>query len=1082
MQKKLYLFCLLLVTSLCCFGQCNEFTTVTSGPTARHTLGIKSDGTLWAWGENTYGQLGIGSTADQNVPIQVGSSSDWAAVSAGQNYTIAIKINGTLWAWGASSAGQLGTGTSLDQNVPAQVGSAANWKGVSAGGLHTVAIRTDGSLWAWGSNEFGQLGDLSYVNKFSPIRIGSAFDWGTVATGEGHSAAIKSDGSLWTWGRNNEGQLGHGSNANSNEPERVGNGNESKSACAGLSHTVGIKNDGTLWGWGYNGTGQLGSGSDLGASIPQQIGSSNNWASVSAGAEHNIGLRKDGTLWAWGQNTDGQLGDKSTTVRYEPVQVGSARNWTSLRAGAYHSLAINSDGRTHVWGADNFGQLGLGLNTNQNSPISMYMSGWAVISAGENYSIGLKHDGTLWGWGFNEYYQLNGVGGIANQNIPVQISNATDWKMISTGAAHTFAIKNDGTLWGWGYNFFGQIIEGGVNPYGQPLVQIGTATDWKSISTGSYHSMAIKTDGTLWAWGMNWAGQLGIGSSVDQGVPVQVGTATNWISISSGDAHSLGIKHDGTLWGWGFNASGQLGIGSTTTQRTPVQIGIGSDWISAECGYSHSLAIKSNNSLWAWGKNEQGELGLGSNLNQTSPIQVGSATDWKSVSGGLFQTLALRGEGLLFAWGRNNYGQLGIGSIGDQNVPVQVGNSSGWVLAESGGNHSIGIQNVDILFGWGRNNEGQAGVGSLISQNAPVQVLLGAAAAFPGRLTSSFTSVTMQQGHYNIFSDNCALIASVVANPDELGSVSGPVTAKVWIESNQPSQYVKRHYEITPTNNSGTVSGRIILYFSQADFDDSNVVGGWLPREPGDSYGIANLRIEKRTGTSSDNSGKPSTYNGTATTIDPVDTDIRWNTTAKWWEISLETSGFSGFFVKSTDASLPVKLQSFEANQSENKAHLNWQTAGEYNTSHFEVQRSTNALQFETIGRIQAAGNSSQQQAYTYTDEDFPQMEGNVYYRLRMVDSDSTFSISRIEVVARIPEIKIYPNPAPSGTTIFVEANAAISGLSVRDVTGAYLSGYVIEPQSGNLVGIKLPDLASGLYIIHFQAGGHTHIQKIWVQ
>ncbi|SKC14091.1 RCC1 domain-containing protein [Dyadobacter psychrophilus] len=1063
-------------------AQCIEFTSIATGPIARHTLGIKSDGTLWSWGENTSGQLGIGSNINQNIPVQVGIASDWMSVSAGQDYTIAIKNNGTLWAWGANSAGQLGIGVSSDQNFPTQVGNDANWKIVSTGGLHVVAIRTDGSLWAWGSNIFGQVGDLSFTNKQAPVRIGNASDWSTVLTGEGHSGAIKSDGSLWTWGRNNEGQLGNGPGSNSNQPRQVGNDNNWKSVVAGSVHTLGIKNNGTLWGWGANAAGQLGTGLNLDMNTPQQIGSSTNWASVSSGLEHSLGIRKDGTLWVWGQNADGQLGNRTNTNLIVPAKVGNGSNWISVSGGAYHSLGIQSDGQAYVWGADNFGQLGLQSDVNQNSPISIFVSRWSIISAGENFSIGITDDGSLWGWGLNKNYQLNGVGGEENQNIPVQLSNDIGWKTVSTGSAHSLAIKNDGTLWGWGYNVFGQIIDEGVNLYKQPLVQIGTSSDWKSVSTGSYYSMAIKNDGTLWAWGLNFAGQLGNGSTIEQRVPMQVGSAADWAIISAGDAHSLGIKNDGTLWAWGSNISGQLGIGSGIKQLIPVQVGSASDWISIECGLSHSLGIKSDNTLWAWGKNSAGELGLGTNLNQSSPTKVGNFNDWKSVSAGIYQTMAIRGDGLLFVWGRNNYGQLGIGSTTSQNIPLQVGVANGWIAVESGGNHMMATDSRGILFGWGRNSEGQIGIGSFVTQKVPTLVSSGAATSFPRKLVSLNSSVTMQQGQYNIYRSNCDIMASVASNAQDRNTVSGFVTVNVWLESNQPSQYVKRHYEISSTNTSATSLARITLYFSQADFDAFNIVGGELPRDPEDVEGIAKLRIEKRGGTSSDNSGRPFTYNGTATTIDPLNTDIRWNATKNWWEVSLEISGSGGFFVKSTDVLLPVHLQVFEARQSESEAKLNWQTSVEYNASHFEVQRSANSVNFETIGRVMAAGTTIQQHLYSYTDRSFSNMHGDVYYRLRMVDLDSTFAFSRIVVVVPDPQFNMYPNPAPIGTMITVEAKTAISGLSVYDIVGRNLHNIWIQKQADTRLTIRLTGLSKGLYFIRFQAGGQRHVRTLSVQ
>ena len=194
------------------------------------------------------------------------------------------------------------------------------------------------------------------------------------------------------------------------------------------------------------------------------------------------------------------------------------------------------------------------------------------------------------------------------------------YKTIAPGTYHTLAIKNDGSLWAWGYNYYGQLGDG-TNTNRNTPVQIGTATNWASISAGFYYSLAIKNDGTLWAWGYNTFGQLGIGNTTNQLSPVQVGTANNWASVSAGYQHSLAIKTDGTLWAWGYNNGGQLGDGTYTSRNTPEQIGTATNWANISAGgyfisnyrYEFSIATQTNGSLWAWGANAQGQLGDGTN-------------------------------------------------------------------------------------------------------------------------------------------------------------------------------------------------------------------------------------------------------------------------------------------------------------------------------------------------------------------------------------------------------------------------------------------------------------------------------------
>ncbi len=336
-----------------------------------HTIAIKSDGTLWAWGRNNYGQLGDGTTVNKSSPIQIGTDTNWVSISCGQDYTIAIKSDGTLWAWGGNNYGQLGDGTAVDKHSPTQIGTDTSWTSISCGQGHTIAIKSDGTLWAWGLNNYGQLGDGTIVDKHSPIQIGTDTSWASISCGRYHTIAIKSDGTLWAWGWNYDGQLGDGTTGDKHSPIQIGTDTDWVSISCGQGYTIAIKSDGTLWAWGNTGFGQLGDGTTVNKSSPIQIGTDTSWASISCGYFHTIAIKSDGTLWAWGWNYYGQLGDGTTVDKNSPIQIGTDTDWVSISCGRYHTIAIKSDGTLWAWGYNSSGQLGDGTIVNKHSPIQI---------------------------------------------------------------------------------------------------------------------------------------------------------------------------------------------------------------------------------------------------------------------------------------------------------------------------------------------------------------------------------------------------------------------------------------------------------------------------------------------------------------------------------------------------------------------------------------------------------------------------------------------------------------------------------------------------------------------------------------
>ncbi len=259
---------------------------------------------------------------------------------------------------------------------------------------------------------------------------------------------------------------------------------------------------------------------------------------------------------------------------------------------------------------------------------------------------------------------------------------------------------------------------GGLTGTDTCSVTILAAPIYVKISGGISYSVAIKSDGTLWAWGLNAYGQLGDGTTIDKNVPTQIGTDTNWASVAAGDRHTVAIKTDGTLWAWGYNANGQLGDGTTALKIVPIQIGTGTNWILVDAGARHTVAMKNDASIWAWGDNSRGQLGDGTTTTRLVPTKIGSNT-WVMINAGALHTAAIDTAGKLWTWGANNYGQLGDGTLVDRLVPTHIGTDTTWVQVNAGDNHTVAIKAAGTLWAWGYNNYGQLGDGTTVNKTAP---------------------------------------------------------------------------------------------------------------------------------------------------------------------------------------------------------------------------------------------------------------------------------------------------------------------------------------------------------------------------
>ncbi|WP_395043602.1 T9SS type A sorting domain-containing protein [Flavobacterium sp.] len=343
---------------------------------------------------------------------------------------------------------------------------------------------------------------------------------------------------------------------------------------------------------------------------------------------------------------------------------------------------------------------------------SCYSQCWNFVDSGGNNTFAIKSDGTLWGTGSNNYGQVGNGGNSSNPPVLnfVEINNPSQWLTVSSSSIFTHAIKSDGTLWAWGSNLGGGIGNGAStsNNYYYPI-QIGTNNNWKFIHNRNT-SFGIKTDGTLWGWS---GGILGNGSNIGSSVPIQIGTGTNWKSICRNiNTTTFAIKTDGTLWGWGQNSYGELNNGSTSTVYTPIQIGNDNKWKDIQSGDNNYLGLKTDGTLWSWGQGYFGQLGNGSPDSNYTITQIGSENDWDKIAASRNSNcFAIKVNKTLWGWGRNAGFSLGNGTETNILSPTQIGIDSDWQMVSAGGASSIGLKTDNSIYVWGFAELGALGNG-----------------------------------------------------------------------------------------------------------------------------------------------------------------------------------------------------------------------------------------------------------------------------------------------------------------------------------------------------------------------------------
>ena len=740
--------------------------------------GIKSDGSLWTWGFNTYGTLGGGTGLDyySNSLVQEYTSSfDWCDVEVNR-HAIAIKKDGTLWGWGHNNYGyKLGLGPDCSSHVyePTQIGNQNDWKKATVSLYSSAALKHDGTIWTWGINWRGQLANGGFDYNYEPQQeISSSTDWCLVSGGnsaQGHMIGLKNDGSLWLWGNNLYGGLGVGCYGGYvTSPVQEACNFTWVTADAGGSWTGAVRDDGTLWLWGtYAWTGALGRGdfnyyynSVTGALPQQEVTSSDQWCAVSGGFYHTTGIQKDGTIWSWGTNY-GKFGNESYLDTSLPTRGAlDIDGFKCVIAGGYENLALRGADkgwrgyllngtveleyitRFHVYGGTapysivtvNLPQ---GLQASMVNPdiglvvisgipkeevLSFPMSITVQDSTGEIIEVSSSNDftfdnGSIWSDDGVRLHTMKGCDwsrgySYTDFRFRRELCSRNDWSKATAGNGGIMGLRQDGTLWSWGYIALGNGLDGWQGPGRSPIQEITNSNDWcDMVVSWQRTSHGLKSDGTIWSWGENERGVLACGDlncDLAIGTPIQeISSSSDWNCLLRTTRSTVGaIKQDNTLWLWGNNRCCVLTRTNTSGISSPVQEATSSnDWCTGSLGFYWGAGIKFDGTMWTWGGNQYGALANGSTWNTRRVVparEISSSTNWCQVSSGAFNGAAIKTDGTLWSWGRNNRGQLAIGNTFNRGSPVQeISSSNNWHKVAA--SYTVQALKTDnTLWLWGR--------------------------------------------------------------------------------------------------------------------------------------------------------------------------------------------------------------------------------------------------------------------------------------------------------------------------------------------------------------------------------------------
>ncbi len=810
------------------------------------TLYLRVDGTVWGVGENTFGQLGDGTTTNRSIPVPVTGLANVTSMATGANHSIARRADGTVWTWGRNDAGQLGDGTLVSRAAPAQVPALSGVVMVAAGNARSFALKADGTVWSWGNNTFGSLGDGTSINRSSPVQVAGVSNMVRIVT---HSTsfdtfAIRSDGTLWTLG--------------SATPSQYGTGNDYLRAAVGDSNYLAVRSAGQLWSWGNNYNSSNGRGTTINNSdAPAPIPALSTIVDTAAASCQSMALKSDGTVWMWGYNSDGQLGNLNNNPvasaplivttnncvspsndQLMPAQVlgvgGAGFLFLDQHRGSFITLSdlplggvqlsnpllvsavpnastvtisgglyrIDDGPFVSTPGTVNPGQLislqinvpgvcgttatatltvagvprafsvsTLACDTTPDpyeflnapaTPASTYAVSNPVLITGVNTATPVSVSGGEHSVGCTGTFSsspasinngqalcVRALANATNNTVKVATINVggftTTFTVFSAVAPsfnpaahirsyfwHGLALRNNGTVFAWGDNQYGAHGTGTLVSSATPVRSLISGVI--QVGAGVYFSAALRADGEVWTWGLNDDGQLGHGGFVDTTQPRMVPGFGNVTDIAVGQSHVLARRADGSVWAWGANDEGQLGDGTQIRRNTPVQVAGLTNVTHIAAGDDHSLARKADGTVVAWGGNSCGQVGDNSTTRRLTPVPIPTLSTVASVAAGGRQSAALKVDGTVWSFG---CGPNGNGTSGQSLVPVQATGLTG-VVEIAAPSHVMARKSDGTIWSWGNNDFGQLGDGSYTTRLTPVLVALNAFVSIGGGQFSSF--------------------------------------------------------------------------------------------------------------------------------------------------------------------------------------------------------------------------------------------------------------------------------------------------------------------------------------------------------
>ena len=590
-------------------------------------LALDREGNIWSWGQNARGQLGngeIGFDKDVLIPTKITNGIKYTQIETTESGGVALDSDGNIWTWGSNSYGELGNGLKGEAVlVPTKVTNGVKYTQISGGSSNVLALDSEGNLWTWGYNYHGQLGNGSIgrnANVLVPTKITNGIKY-TQISADVHCLALDNEGNIWSWGYNSGGQLGNGLEGEDVLiPTKVTNGTKYIQIEVGYGrNSLALDNEGNIWSWGENDDGALGNGKRKeNVLIPTKVTSGKKYVQISAGYENSLALDEEGNIWGCGENDYGQLGLEQTAMYWTQTTV----KLNKISTNGEDSAGLDEKGNIWTWGYNNNGQIGNGQKGDGIYHVPIQVTNgieYVQVSVGDSHMIALDSEGNIWSWGNNREGQLGNGSKGEDVLVPTKVTNGIKYTQISADQ-HCLALDEEGNIWSWGSNSKGQLGNGESGFDKNVLIptKITNGTTYTSIVAGNSITLALDNEGNIWAWGDNDDGKLGNGESgYNENVvliPTKITNETKYKQISAGFDHSLALDEEGNIWSWGGNSSGQLGNGKSGYSENvliPTKITNGTKYTSIVAGNNTTLALDNDGNLWFCGSNTIGILGMG---------------------------------------------------------------------------------------------------------------------------------------------------------------------------------------------------------------------------------------------------------------------------------------------------------------------------------------------------------------------------------------------------------------------------------------------------------------------------------------